>query len=77
MKFITVRVTKDFDHQLRLAAAQMDMSRSRLVRLALKEKLARLDRTELGDAGPDWAECVLEGEPNIEHATQERHEIVA
>lgn len=63
MKFITVRVTKDFDHQLRLAAAQMDMSRSRLVRLALKEKLDRLDRAASGNAGPDWTVCGLGDEP--------------
>ncbi len=70
MKFITVRVTKEFDHRLRLAAAQMDMSRSRLVRLALKDKLDKLDREASGPIGPNWAEFDLENNATSDKADE-------
>ena len=48
MKSITVRVTRDFEHRLRVWAAEMDMSRADLVREALQEKLDRLDEGSNG-----------------------------
>ncbi len=44
MKSITVRITSEFDHRLRVWAAEMDMSRADLVREALEEKVARLEQ---------------------------------
>ncbi len=44
MKTICVRLTKQFDHQVRVLAAQQDMTRSELVREALQEKVAHLER---------------------------------
>lgn len=76
MKFITVRVTNEFDHRLRLVAAQMDMSRSRLIRLALREKLANLGRPESSAAGPDWAEYDFESGEASEGRVSSHHAAV-
>lgn len=43
MKTICVRLTKQFDHRVRVLAAEQDMTRSELVREALQEKVARLE----------------------------------
>jgi len=43
MKTICVRISKQFDHQVRVLAAEQDMTRSELVREALQEKVARLE----------------------------------
>jgi predicted DNA-binding protein len=43
MKSITVRITREFEHRLRVWAAEMDMSRADLVREALEEKMDRLE----------------------------------
>jgi hypothetical protein len=43
MKTICVRLTKQFDHRVRVLAAEQDMTRSELVRQALQEKVARLE----------------------------------
>jgi len=51
MKTICVRLSRDFDHQLRVWAAEMDMSRSDLIREALQEKMDRLDQ---GDVTMEW-----------------------
>jgi hypothetical protein len=39
MKTICLRVSKEFDHRLRLLAAEQDLSRSALIRQTLEEKL--------------------------------------
>ena len=44
MKSITVRITSEFEHRLRVWAAEMDMSRADLVREALEEKMDRLEQ---------------------------------
>ena len=44
MKTICVRISKQFDHQVRVLAAEQDMTRSELVREALQEKVAHLER---------------------------------
>jgi hypothetical protein len=45
MKTICVRVSKEFDHRLRVLAAQLDMNRSEFVRAALGEKVEHLQHT--------------------------------
>ncbi len=47
MKTICFRITRDFDHGLRVWAAELDMSRSDLIREALAEKLERLEQGEV------------------------------
>ncbi len=71
MKSITVRITSEFDHRLRVWAAEMDMSRADLVREALEEKVARLEEgsttwqvTEVTSVplGRDGSDCVANNE---------------
>ena len=71
MKSITVRITGEFDHRLRVWAAEMDMSRADLVREALQEKVARLEQgtttwqvTEVTSVlhGQDGSDCVADNE---------------
>ena len=44
MKSITVRISREFEHRLRVWAAEMDMSRADLVREALEEKIDRIEQ---------------------------------
>ncbi len=44
MKTISIRVRRDFDHRIRTCAAQLDMNRSTFVRMAVREKVAQLER---------------------------------
>jgi Arc/MetJ-type ribon-helix-helix transcriptional regulator len=41
MKTISLQIANTFDRQIRIQAAQLDMSRSDFIRAALEEKLAR------------------------------------
>jgi hypothetical protein len=44
MKTISIRVKRDFDHRIRLWAAHLDINRSTFVRMAVREKVAQLER---------------------------------
>jgi hypothetical protein len=44
MKTISIRVRRDFDHSIRRCAAHLDMNRSTFVRMAVREKVAQLER---------------------------------
>ncbi len=43
MKTISIRVRRDFDHRIRILAAQLDMNRSAFVRMAVREKVAQME----------------------------------
>ena len=71
MKSITVRITSEFEHRLRVWAAEMDMSRADLMREALQEKIDRLEQgsttwqvTEVTSVlhGRDGSDCVANNE---------------
>jgi predicted transcriptional regulator len=42
MKSISLLVSDEFDHQLRVLAAQLDINRSEFIRQALEQRVARL-----------------------------------
>jgi hypothetical protein len=42
MKTISLQIANTFDREIRIQAAQLDLSRSDFIRAALEEKLARL-----------------------------------
>ncbi len=44
MKTISIRVRRDFDHRIRRCAAHLDMNRSTFVRMAVREKVAQVER---------------------------------
>ena len=71
MKSITVRISTEFDHRLRVWTAEMDMSRADLVREALEEKVERLEQgsnkwqvTEVTSVlhSQDGSDCVADNE---------------
>jgi hypothetical protein len=46
MKSISLQISNAFDRQMRIQAAQLDMSRSDFIRDAVREKLAGLTKVE-------------------------------